>query len=115
MSNYALHFTPGPADDSDHEMYVWFQTNGIHYIEGSDEIGWTEPRRLGHSTPDMNDYHHMFWMLKPEYSESIERVSMFEVQPRKDGEHGRIDPYAMPPVNHREGWGVGGRPDHPNE
>lgn len=30
MSNYALHFTPGPADDAEHEMYVWFQTDGIH-------------------------------------------------------------------------------------
>ena len=96
MSNYALHFTPGNGTDSDHEMYVWFQTNGIHYIEGTDEKGWTEPHRLGHSTEDMNDYEHMHWNLKPEYSESVERVSLHEVQPRKEGEKGRIDPYEMP-------------------
>jgi len=50
--------------------------------------------RLGHSTPDMTDYQHLFWMLKPDYSETVERVSMREVQPRKDGDHGHIDPYA---------------------
>lgn len=113
MSNYALHFTPGPADDSDHEMYVWFQIDGIHCIEGTDEKGWTEPHRLGHSTPDMNDYQHMFWMLKPDYSEEIERVSMWQVKERKEGEYGRIDPYGYPPVNHKDDWGVGKRPEKP--
>lgn len=88
MSNYALHFSPGV--NTEHELYVWFQRDGIHYIEGSDEVGWTEPRRLGHTTRDMNDYEHMFWALKPEYSETVERASMFEVQPRKEGEHGRL-------------------------
>lgn len=90
--NYALHFTSGPADSSNTEAYVWFQTDGIHYIEGSDERGWSHPRRLGHTTPDMNDYTHMHYMLKPDYSDAVERVSMFEVQPRKEGEYGRFDP-----------------------
>jgi len=114
MSNYALHFTPGDADTSDSEMYVWFQSDGAYQIEGTDEKGWTEPCRLGHSTPEINDYEHLHYLLKPDYSGSIERVSMHEVQPRKNGEHGRIDPYAVPPVNHKDDWGIGGRPERPD-
>ncbi|WP_179234002.1 hypothetical protein [Halorubrum halodurans] len=40
---------------------------------------------------------------------------MHEVQPRKNREYGRIDPYTHPPVNHKDDWGVAGRPDHPDE
>jgi len=58
----------------------------------------------------MNDYLHLHWLLKPGYSESVECVSMHEVQPQKDGEYGRIDPYTHPPVNHKDDWGVAGRP-----
>ena len=77
---YALHLTDGPATDC--EMYLWFVRDGIRYIEGDDQNGWSERKKLGHSTPDMSDYEHMDWALKPDYSKDLRRVSFREVERR---------------------------------
>ena len=77
---YALHLTDGPATDC--EMYLWFVRDGIRYIEGDDQNGWSERKKLDHSTPDMTDYEHMDWALKPDYSKDIRRVSFREVERR---------------------------------
>ena len=77
---YALHTTSGPATDN--EMYLWFKPDGIYYIEGDDQHGWSEIKKLGHSTPDMTATEHMDWHIKPDYSDSIQRVSYKEVERR---------------------------------
>ena len=77
---YALHCTAGKA--ADNEMYLWFTADGIYYIEGRDNDEWSDKKRLGHSTPDMTDYEHMDWALKPDYSKDIRRVSFREVERR---------------------------------
>jgi len=77
---YALHMTPGKA--ADNEMYLWFVKDGAYYIEGRDNEGWSDKKRLGEYTDSMTDYQHLDYSLKPDYSKQIRLVSFREVERR---------------------------------
>lgn len=77
---YALHCTAGKA--ADNEVYLWFTSDGIYYIEGRDNDDWSDKKRLGNPPDNMTDYLHMDWMLKPDYSKEVRRVSFREVERR---------------------------------